>query len=181
MNLKRYDFNKPSGWASILFISIAISFVIFAIVYLAEGSGWLASYKDDPVSTYQRVGNNWVRGGVIALLASTALFTLSYFLLRKNRKNPKPHAPVWHRLDLNNPKGYMGLVLIAVAFTFFFNAALYRYEYIAWTLSAIGTLTKWNLVEAAAWAEAARNMALIGALCSASGLTLLALNLKKHP
>ena len=36
--LKRYDFNKWTGWLSIIFVSIGISFVIFAVVYFIEGN-----------------------------------------------------------------------------------------------------------------------------------------------
>ena len=179
--LKRYDLNKWTGWLSVIFVSIAISFVIFAGVYFTEGMGWLASYKEEAIESYKKIGQNWVRGGVIALASSVALFFISSIMLGKNKKTPGKKTPIWNRLDFNNYKCALGLVFLSVAFTFFFNAALYRYEYTVWILSGIAEAKEWYLVEASNWASAMTYMALIGALLSAVGWILIATGWKRPP
>ena len=179
--LKRYDFNKWTGWLSIIFVSIGISFVIFAVVYFIEGNSWLAAYKDEAIDTYQKIGQNWVRGAVIALASSAGLFFLSSIMLGKNRRTLGVKPPIWGRLDFNNRKCAAGLVFFAVAFTFFFNAALYRYEYTIWVLSGIAEAKEWYFVEASSWASAMTYMALIGAFLSAIGWVCIVMGWKRKP
>lgn len=177
--LKQYDFNKWSGWPTIIFTSIAISFVIFSGVYLFEGLGWLAAYKDEAIDTYKKVGQNWVRGASIAFASSVALFMVSALMLSKNKRSPGRRAPIWNRFDFNDPKRMLGLVCFSVSFTFFVNAAIYRHEYTVWLLSSIASGTRWYLNEAAAWADAAAVMAIIGGLLTASGWFFILVGLKK--
>jgi len=177
--LKRYDFNKWTGWLSIIFVSIGISFVIFAIVYFVEGNSWLAAYKEEALDTYKEIGQNWVRGGVIALVSSAGLFFLSSIMLGKNKRTLGVKPPIWGKLDFNNRKCAAGLVFFSVAFTFFFNAALYRYEYTIWVLSGIAEAKQWYLAEASTWASAMTTMALIGAFLSAIGWVCIVMGWKR--
>ncbi len=179
--LERYDFNKWTGWLSIIFVSIGISFVIFAGVYFAEGFSWLASYKEEAIDSYKEIGQNWLRGGVIALASSMFLFFLSSIMLGKNKNTQGTKPPIWGRLDFNNRKCAAGLVFLSVAFTFFFNAALYRYEYTIWVLSGIAQAKEWYLVEASKWATAMTYMALIGAFLSAIGWIFIVMGWKRNP
>ncbi len=178
-SLKQYDFNKPTGWASVLFVSIAFSLLVFASVYLFEGLGWLEAYKEELVSTYQRVGQNWVRGAGIAVVSSLILFFISTIMLRRNKKFESKRPILWNHLDFNNPKCTLALVLFAISFTFFANAAFYNYEYSMWALSGIASANSWYLEEASVWATAAMNMAIVGSILTAIAWILIVVGWKK--
>lgn len=180
VNLEQYDFNRLSGWAAVLLVSIGVSTVIFAAVYLTEGLSWLAAYEEESIDTYKKVGQNWVRGAGIALVSSLTLFFVSRLMLKHNKTCTVKRPILWGRLDFNNPKCTLALVLFAVSFTFFANAALYRYEYTMWALSGIATATTWYLEEASAWATAAMYMALIGTALTVSAWLLIVAGWRKN-
>ncbi len=177
--LKRFDFNKKSGWVSVVFISIGISLLIFAAVYLFEGFGWLSAYKEEPLDAYAEVGWNWIRGAGIAFVVALVLLVVSYLLLRKNKETAGTPSPLFGRLNLNQSKALLGLTLASVALVFFFNAALYRIEVVKWVSSAIELRRTWYLQEAASWVSAASAMQVIGILLEAAGLILLVLSWKR--
>src|SRR3990172_5287207 len=135
--LKRFDFNKKSGWISVVFISIGISLLVFAAVYLFEGFGWLSAYKEEQLDGYTEVGWNWIRGVGIIFFIALVLLVASYIMLRKNKETTAISEPLFNRLDLNQSKALLGLALASVALVFFFNAALYRIEVVKWVSSAI--------------------------------------------
>lgn len=176
--LKGFDFNKKSGWISVIFISIGISLLVFAAVYLFEGFGWLAAYKKEPLDAYAEVGWNWIRGSGIAFVVAIILIVVSLLMLRKNKENTGISRPLFGRLDLNQIKALLGLTLASVALVFFFNAALYRIEVVKWVASAIELRRTWYLAEAASWVSAASTMQIIGILLEAAGLILIALSWK---
>ena len=169
--LKRFDFNKKSGWISVVFISIGISLLVFAAVYLFEGFGWL--------STYAEVGWNWIRGAGITFVTAFILLVVSYLMLRKNKEATEISRPLFNRLDLNQSKALLGLTLASVALVFFFNAALYRIEVVKWVSAAIELNRTWYLEEAASWVSAASTMQIIGILLEAAGLILIVLAWKR--
>lgn len=177
--LKNFDFNKKSGWVSVVFISIGISLLIFAVVYLFEGFGWLSAYKDERLDAYVEVGWNWIRGAGIAFVIAFILLVISFLMLRKNKTATEIAKPLFSRLDLNQIKALLGLILASVALVFFFNAALYRIEVVKWVTSAIELKRTWYLKEAASWVSAASTMQIIGILLEAAGLILLALSWKR--
>ena len=84
--LKRFDFNKKSGWISVVFASIGISLLIFAAVYLFGGFGWLSAYKEEQLDAYAEVGWNWIRGAGITFVIALVLLVASYKMLRKNKE-----------------------------------------------------------------------------------------------
>src|SRR3990167_7044703 len=102
--LKRFDFNKKSGWVSVTFASIGISLLVFAAVYLFEGFGWLSAYKEQPLDAYAEVGWNWIRGAGITFLIALVLLVASYKMLRKNKETAAISRPLFNRLDLNQSK-----------------------------------------------------------------------------
>lgn len=177
--LKRFDFNKKSGWISVVFISIGISLLVFAAVYLFEGFGWLSAYKEEQLDAYAEVGWNWIRGAGIAFVIALILLVACYMLLRKNKENPAISKPLFNKLDLNQSKALLGLILASVALVFFFNAALYRVEVVKWVASAIELKRTWYLKEAASWVSAASTMQTIGILLEAAGLILIVLAWKR--
>src|SRR3990167_4968353 len=177
--LKRFDFNKKSGWISVVLASIGISLLIFAAVYLFEGLGWLSAYKEEQLDAYSEVGWNWIRGGGISLAASLILLAVSYKLLRKNKGTTGMSRALFNKLDLNQTKALVGLTLASVALVFFFNYALYRIEMVRWFYSGIELNRIWYLDEAASWASAAATMRTVGILLEASGLILIVLAWKK--
>ena len=169
--LKRFDFNKKSGWISVVFISIGISLLVFAAVYLFEGFGWL--------STYAEVGWNWIRGAGITFLIALVLLVASYKMLRKNKETTAISRPLFNRLNLNQNKALLGLTLASVALVFFFNAALYRLEMVTWFFAGLELNRTWYLEEAASWVSAASTMQIIGILLEAAGLILIVLSWKR--
>jgi hypothetical protein len=177
--LKRFDFNKKSGWISVIFISIGISLIIFAAVYLFEGFGWLSAYKAEPLDAYVEVGWNWIRGAGIAFVVALILLIASFLMLWKNKAKTSISTPLFGRLDLNQSKPLLGLTLASVALVFFFNAALYRLELVKWFFAGLELNRPWYLSEAASWASAATTMLLIGILLEAAGLVLIVLAWKK--
>lgn len=177
--LKGFDFNKKSGWVSVVFASIGISLLVFAAVYLNEGLGWLAAYKEEQLDAYAEVGWNWIRGAGIAFVIGLILLVASYLMLRKNKETNALSRPLFNRLDLNQNKALLGLTLASVALVFFFNAALYRIEVVKWVSSAIELKRTWYLEEAASWVSAASTMQIIGILLEAAGLILIVLAWKR--
>ncbi len=177
--LQRFDFNKKSGWISVVFVSIGISLLVFATVYLFEGFGWLAAYKEEPLDAYAEVGWNWIRGAGIAFVIAFILLVVSFLMLLKNKAATDISKPLFNKLDLNQIKALLGLTLASVALVFFFNAALYRIEVVKWVSSAIELKRTWYLEEAASWVSAASTMQLIGILLEAAGLILLVLAWKR--
>src|SRR3972149_2153271 len=99
--LKRFDFNKKSGFVSVVFISIGISLLVFAAVYLFEGLGWLSAYKEEQLDTYGQVGWNWIRGAGISFVVGLILLVVSFLMLRKNKATTSLANPLFGRLDLN--------------------------------------------------------------------------------
>ena len=177
--LKRFDFNKKSGWISVVFISIGISLLIFAAVYLFEGFGWLSAYKEEQLDAYAEVGWNWIRGAGITFVVALVLLVASYKMLRKNKETTAISRPLFNRLDLNQSKALLGLTFVSVALVFFFNAALYRIEVVKWVSSAIELKRTWYLEEVASWVSAASTMQIIGVLLEAAGLILIVLAWKR--
>lgn len=177
--LKRFDFNKTSGWVSVAFVSIAISLLIFAGVYLNEGFSWLLSFKTEQVASYENIGNNWIRGAVIAGVAALLLFVLSFIMLGNNKKNTSSAKPLFNRLDINKFTGLLSIVFFSVSFVFFLNAALYRIEVVKWFYAGIEFAEGWYFAEAASWVTAATTMAIIGAVLSAAGWLMIVLTWKK--
>ncbi len=177
--LKRFDFNKKSGWLSVVFISVGISLLVFAAVYLFEGFGWLSAYKEERLDAYAEVGWNWIRGAGIAFVVGLILLGGSFTMLRKNKGATERTGPLFGRLDLNQNKALLGLTLASVALVFFFNAALYRIEVVKWVSAAIELRRTWYLKEAASWVSAASTMQTIGILLEAAGLILLVLSWKR--
>jgi hypothetical protein len=177
--LKRFDFNKKSGWISIIFVSVGISLLIFAGVYLAEGLSWLSAENEQQLDVYEGVGWNWVRGAGFAFASALVLLVASLAMLSKNKQARGRAKPLFSRLDLNAGKGLLGLVLLSVSLVFFFNAALYRIEVIKWVYAAVELSRSWYLDEASGWVSAATTMAIIGTLLSATGWMLIALGWKK--
>ena len=177
--LKRFDFNKKSGWISVVFASIGISLLIFAAVYLFGGFGWLSAYKEEQLDAYAEVGWNWIRGAGITFVTAFILLVVSYLMLRKNKEATEISRPLFNRLDLNQSKALLGLTLASVALVFFFNAALYRIEVVKWVSSAIELNRTWYLEEAASWVSAASTMQIIGILLEAAGLILIVLAWKR--
>lgn len=179
--LKRFDFNKKSGWISIIFTSVGISLLVFAAVYLFEGLGWLSAYKEEQLDAYIQVGWNWIRGAGIAFIVGLVLLTASFVMLRKNKGATTPSRPLFGRLDLNQSKALLGLTLASVALVFFFNSALYTLEVHKWFFAGLELNRTWYLNESASWAAAASTMRLIGILLEAAGLILIALAWKRKP
>lgn len=177
--LKRFDFNKASGWVSVIFISIAISLLVFAAVYLSEGLGWLSAYKKEALDAYLEVGWNWIRGAGIAFTVALVLLGTSFIMLLKNKTGNSLSTSLFNHLDLNQLKALLGLVLASVALVFFFNAALYRIEVVKWVTAAIELRRAWYLDEASSWVSAASTMQIVGILLEASGLILLAFSWKR--
>lgn len=173
--LKRFDFNKKSGWVSVVFISIGISLLIFAAVYLFEGLGWLSAYKEEQLDAYAEVGWNWIRGAGITFVIALILLGTSYKLLRKNKETTDISMPLFNRLDLNQGKALLGLTLASVALVFFFNYALYRIEMVRWFWASLELHRTWYLDEAASWATTASIMGTIGIILEAAGLILIVL------
>ena len=177
--LKRFDFNKKSGWISVVFASIGISLLIFAAVYLFEGFGWLPTYKEEQLDAYAEVGWNWIRGAGIAFVTALILLVVSYLMLRKNKEATGISRPLFDRLDLNQNKALLGLTLASVALVFFFNYALYRLEMVRWFFAGLELNRTWYLNEAASWAAAASLMGTIGIVLEAAGLILIVLSWKR--
>ena len=177
--LKRFDFNKKSGWVSVVFASVGISLLIFAAVYLSEGFGWLSTYKEEQLDAYAEVGWNWIRGAGITFLIALVLLVASYIMLRKNKETTAISEPLFNRLDLNQSKALLGLTLVSVALVFFFNFTLYRIEVVRWFFAGLELNRTWYLGEAASWAAAASTMRTIGILLEAAGLILIALAWKR--
>ena len=105
--LKRFDFNKKSGWISVVFASIGISLLAFAAVYLFEGFGWLSTYKEERLDAYAQVGWNWIRGAGIAIVIGLILLIASFMMLRKNKETTGISRPLFNRLDLNQNKALL--------------------------------------------------------------------------
>ena len=177
--LKRFDFNKKSGWISVVFIAIGISLLVFAAVYLFEGFGWLSAYKEEQLDAYAEVGWNWIRGSGIAFTVALILLVVSYLMLRKNKETSALSRPLFGRLDLNQIKALLGLTLASVALVFFFNYALYQLEMVKWFYAGVELNRTWYLNESASWSADAATMRLIGILLEASGLILLVLAWKR--
>lgn len=173
--LKQFDFNKPSGWVSVIFVSIAISLLIFAGVYLFEGIGWLDAAKEEPTSSAGDIGWNWIRGAGISATFAVVLMGISVALLKKNKKMTAKAKPLFNHLDLNSSKGLLGLVSLSVSFVFFLNAGIYRIEVVKWFAAALATAQEWYFTEASAWLAASTTMAIIGIVLSALGWTMIAL------
>jgi len=175
--LKRFDFNKKSGWISVVLISIGISLLCFAAVYLNEGIGWLSAYKEEQLDAYAQVGWNWIRGAGIAFIVALILLVASFVMLRKNKETAGSgiSKPLFGRLDLNHSKALLGLTLASVALVFFFNYALYRIEMVRWFWAGIELNRTWYLDEAASWATTASIMGIIGIILEAAGLILIVL------
>ena len=173
--LKSFDFNKKSGWMSVVFISIGISLLVFAAVYLNEGFGWLSAYKEEQLDAYAQVGWNWIRGAGIAFIVALILLVASFLMLRKNKETGGLSSPLFGRLDLNQSKALLGLTLASVALVFFFNYALYRIEMVRWFWAGLELNRTWYLDEAASWATTASIMGIIGILLEAAGLVLIVL------
>src|SRR4030042_2753743 len=173
--LKRFDFNKKSGWMSVVFISIGISLLVFAAVYLFEGLGWLSTYKEEQLDAYAEVGWNWIRGAGFAFVIALILLVASFLMLRKNKETGGLSSPLFNRLDLNQSKALLGLTLASVALVFFFNYALYRMEMVRWFWAGLELNRTWYLDEAASWATTASMMGIIGILLEGGGLVLLVL------
>ncbi len=178
--LKKFDFNKPSGWISVIFVSVAISLLIFGGVYMNEGFGWLAAHKEEPMAVSETIGKNWVRGSYIALGSAAALLFLSFIMLAANKKSQIVNKPLLGRLDMNGTKGLLALVFLSVSFVFFLNAGLYRIEVAKWFYAAIEFGQEWYFREAASWVTASTTMALVGIGLSAVGLTCLVLAWNKR-
>lgn len=177
--LKRFDFNKKSGWVSVAFISIGISLLVFAAVYLFEGFGWLSAYKEEQLDAYAEVGWNWIRGAGIAFVIGLILLVASFVMLRKNKATTGLANPLFGRIDLNQSKALLGLTLASVALVFFFNSALYTLEVQKWFFAALELNRTWYLNEAASWAADASTMRTIGILLEAAGLILIVLSWKR--
>lgn len=177
--LKQFDFNKPSGWVSVIFVSIAISLLVFAGVYLYEGIGWLEAAKEDSISSSADIGWNWIRGAGIAFATAIILLIISVYALSKNKKVNKPAKPLFSKLDLNSSKGLLGVVFLSVSFVFFLNAGLYRIEVIKWFAAALATAQEWYFTEASIWLAASTTMAIIGIVLSALGWAMIVLAWKR--
>lgn len=177
--LKRFDFNKKSGWLSVVFISIGISLLVFAAVYLLEGFDWLSAYKEDPLDAYADVGWNWIRGAGIAFVVGLILLVISFVMLRKNKATTILVKPLFGRLDLNQNKALLGLTLASVALVFFFNSAIYTLEVHKWFFAALELNRTWYLNESASWAADASTMRMVGIILEAAGLILIVLSWKR--
>ena len=160
---------------SVVFISIGISLLVFAAVYLNEGLGWLSAYKEEQLDAYAQVGWNWIRGAGIAFIVALILLVASFLMLRKNKETGGLSSPLFGRLDLNQSKALLGLTLASVALVFFFNYALYRIEMVRWFWAGLELNRTWYLDEAASWATTASIMGIIGILLEAAGLVLIVL------
>jgi len=179
--LQKYNLNKTSGYLSVIFISISISLLIFSLVYMFEGVGWISAYDEDPNELYLDVGWNWVRGSGLAFLVAIVLIIISAILLSKNKKiyDKKRASYMFGRLDLNKRKGLFGLVLLSVALTFLFNGILFRIEYANWLYGGIYSAQGWFFEEASAWATSSYYMFLVGILLTTVGCMLLVMGYKE--
>lgn len=192
--LEKYNFNKASGYLSLIFISIAISLLVFSLVYMSEGIGWISAYDDDPNDLYLDVGWNWVRGSGVAFLVAVVLIVISFILLGKNKINNIKYSNklktssqnkfssksdyLFGKLDLNNKKSFTGLVLLSVALVFLFNGILYRIESTNWLYGGIYNAQGWFFEEASAWATSSYYMFLITILLATIGSLLLVIQYK---
>jgi len=178
MALQKYDINKASGYLSIIFVSIAISLLIFSLVYMVEGIGWISAYDEDHNDLYLDVGWNWVRGSGVAFLLAIILIIISTILLAKNKspvKSSSKSSYLFGKLDLNKKKGLLGLVSLSVAIVFVFNGIVYKIESVNWLYGGIYSVEGWFFAEASAWATSSYYMFMIAILLATIGCVVLAL------
>ncbi len=173
--LRSFDFNHNTGYSSVVLVSIAIALLIFSLVYMSEGLGWLAGHEDEALDIYLDVGWNWIRGSGVAFVVAVVFSGISVMLLRKNHHSPHRRPPLFGKLDVNQWKGLLGFVSLSVAFVFFFNAVLYRMESNDWFYGAVASGRAWYLSEASSWATGSYVMSLIGIFLAAAGWILIAL------
>jgi len=173
MNLSQFNFNHKTGWGGLILFSIAVSFIFFSLVYMMEGQGWLSAYDEESNELYLDIGWNWIRGSGVAFLTTLLLGGLGIFLLRKNKKSSEKAGALFGKLDLNQKKGALAVVLISVGFTFFFNAALYWWEAEKWFVGGLYPGNTWFFEEASAWVSSATAMTFIGIALEAVALVLL--------
>lgn len=178
--LERYDFNRSSGyWAAVL-VSIGISLLFFSLAYMIEGVGWITEFSTDANELYLDVGWNWIDGSGIAFLVTLVLFGIARSLLKSNRSSSDRRSPLFGKLDLNQRNGLLGLVLLAVSFTFFFNGGLYRIEAANWFYAAAASSQSWFLDEASKWIMSSTIMIIIGIVLSATGWVMIAMQWRRE-
>jgi len=175
--LRRFDFNNPTGYFSVILVAIAISLLFFSLAYMSEGLGWISGDSPDDISL--DVGWNWIRGSGITFIIAIVLFGVSASLLNKNHKLSKWGSPVFGSLDLNQPKGLLGLTSLSVAFVFFLNSGIYRLEALRWYYASFSSGQSWFLTESSSWITSSYIMALIGIILAATGWLLLAKQWKR--
>jgi hypothetical protein len=143
-----------------------------------EGVGWLSADDADSPDLYLDVGWNWIRGSGVAFVVAIILIGISIRLLHKNSHLPIHRSLLFGRLDINQPKGLLGLVFLCVAFVFFFNGGLYWIESQRWFYATVRLDQAWYLEESSSWATSSYVMSLIGILLAAAGWILLGVQWK---
>jgi len=173
------DLNRASGLFGLILISVAVSLVIFSIVYFVEGAGWSDSGEDD--EDFDDIAGNWYTGGIIALVLAVFFFigggvplVANIISTRRNRKENIQQKLLLNRFDLDLLWGPLPLIMIPTGMVFIFNGILYKIEAYKWENAATPD-TIWKLHEASAWHTSAMWMFLIAIflICGAAFLLLL--------
>jgi len=173
------DFNRASGLMGLILISLAVTLLIFSIIYFVEGSGWSDSSDDD--EDFDDIAANWYAGGIISLVLAVFFFIGGVVLLivnfvstRRNKREGITLKMLWNRFDLNLLWGPLPLIMIPTGLIFLFNGVLYKIEARKWENAATAN-TIWKLREASAWHTSAMWMFLIAIflICGAAFLLLL--------
>ena len=146
------DLNRASGVMGLILISLAVTLLIFSIIYFMEGAGWSDSTDDD--EDFDDIAANWYTGGIIALvlavlffIAGGVLLVVNFISTRRNKRESINAKLLWDRFDLNLLWGPLPLIMIPTGLIFLFNGVLYKIEARKWEIAATKS---WHFSEASA-------------------------------
>lgn len=183
VKIRFLELNKATGFLGIIFVSLAITLVVFSAINFVEGAGWSEAADEEGDEGYRDIGGNWYVAGVIASVTALGLLVTGAVLLAINRrgvgKSPgggKPHSTFLYIFDLNRIEGSLAGVMIPTGLVFLVNGIFYKIEAKVWERSAEASGKMWHLREASEWHTGAMWMYLIAIFLICGAAFLLVLN-----